>query len=66
MELKIRTTSEFVDISIDEINTTIFYSDEELNTFIDNLLQIADELSEKSSKGLIERIVDLGYNVRYT
>lgn len=66
MELKIRTTREFVDVSIDEINTTIFYSDEELNTFIDNLIQIADELSEKSSKGLIERIVDLGYNIRYT
>lgn len=65
MELKIRTTREFVDVSIDEINTTIFYTDEELNTFIDNLLQIADELSEKSSKGLIDRVKDLGYEVGY-
>jgi hypothetical protein len=61
MELKIRTTREFVDVSIDEINTTIFYDTGELENFINNLLQIADELSEKTERDLKDRLKDLGY-----
>lgn len=65
MKLKIRTTRNFVDITVDEIETTIFYTEQDLDSFIDNLLQVADELSEKSSKGLIDRVKDLGYEVGY-
>lgn len=57
MKINLRTTSNFAEIKIDEIETTIFYdSVNELEAFITNLLDIASVLSDKTCKNLNDRI----------
>lgn len=57
MKLDVRTTHKFADISVDSVNTTIFYSDEqEVEDFINNLIFVADVLADKTDRNLLERV----------
>ena len=47
MELTTRNTHNFIEIKVDEIQTTIFNSDkQEIQNTIENLLQVVDKLAE--------------------
>lgn len=55
MELTIRTTRAFAEIKVDEIETTIFKSNQqEVQKMIENLLDVADDLASYTNLSLSE------------
>ena len=60
MKLTTRLTHAFIEIKVDEIETTIFQSStKEINDTINNLLDVASDLARYTDKSLIE-IVEEG------
>lgn len=57
MKIDLRNTHAFAEISVDTLSETIFYNEEEMENFINNLITIADELADNTGKSLIERIM---------
>ena len=57
MKIDLRTTHTFAEISVDTLSETIFYNEEEMENFINNLINVADELADKTGKSLIERVM---------
>jgi hypothetical protein len=57
MKIDLRTTHAFAEISVDTLSETIFYNEEEMENFINNLITVADELANNTSKSLIERVM---------
>ena len=57
MKIDLRTTHAFAEISVDTLSETIFYNEEEMENFINNLITIADELADNTGKSLIQRIM---------
>jgi len=57
MKLTYRKTHDFVDIKVDEIETTIFKSDmQEAERVIRNLLEVIDSLMDYTDKSISEFI----------
>ena len=57
MELKTRATHEFIEIKVDEIETTIFKSDKtELRTLIQNLINVCDTLLDYTEESFSDYI----------
>lgn len=45
MNITIRTTREFADLKVDEIETTVFYKDQrDIENIVSNLLDVASQL----------------------
>ena len=57
MELKSRTTKYFIEIKVDEIETTLFSDDEKgIRKMIENLLSIASDLASYTNNELTDYI----------
>ena len=57
MKLETRTTKTFINIKVDEIETTIFSSSkQELNIMINNLLDVVAELAYYTDKSVSEYV----------
>ena len=62
MELKTRTTHAFVEIKVDEIETTIFKSNpEEIKSMINNLLDVVNDLASYTDKTVSEYVLEGGF-----
>lgn len=62
MNLETRTTKEFIEIKVDEIETTIFKdSKQEIELTIHNLLSVVDELASYGKKSIDDYIKEGGY-----
>jgi hypothetical protein len=62
MEIKAKITPTFIEIKVDEIETTIFKSDKsEAENMIYNLLDIAYFLSAYTGKSVKEYAIEFGY-----
>lgn len=60
MQIKIRTTHAFADISVDEIQTTIFSSDKkEVKDFITNLIDVAFQMERYSDVSVSDIIKEM-------
>ena len=57
MKIDLRTTRAFAEISVDTLSETIFYNEEEMENFINNLITIVDELADNTGKSLIQRVM---------
>ena len=59
MTIKSRATHAFVELSVDEINTTIFKSDKrEAEELIRNLLSVIDDLTLITNKTVAQHITE--------
>lgn len=59
MELKTRTTYAFIEIKVDEIETTVFKSNpEEIKQMINNLLDVVNDLASYTDKTVSEYVSD--------
>ena len=62
MKLTSRFANAFLEIKVDEIQTTVFKSDkEELLDMIYNLLDIANDLARYTDKTVAEYVDELGF-----
>jgi len=62
MILDTRTTREFIEIKVDEIETTIFKdSKQELELTIHNLLSVVDALASYTDKSIDDYLKEGGY-----
>lgn len=62
MELKTRTTYAFIEIKVDEIETTVFKSNpEEIKQMINNLLDVVNDLASYTDKTVSEYVSDSGF-----
>lgn len=62
MELKTRTTHAFVEIKVDEIETTVFKSNQdEIKQMINNLLDVVNDLASYTEKTVSEYVSDGGF-----
>lgn len=62
MELKTRTTYAFIEIKVDEIETTVFKSNpEEIKQMINNLLDVVNDLASYTDKTVSEYVSDGGF-----
>lgn len=60
MEIKIRTTRDFAEISVDEIETTIFSSDKkEVKDFMMNLIEVAYQMEKYSDVSVSDIIKEI-------
>jgi hypothetical protein len=63
MKLTSRTTHAFVEIKVDEIETTVFKSSQkEIDEMIHNLLDIANDLAGCTDRSLYDYIKSEGYS----
>jgi len=56
MELETRKTHDFIEIKVDEIETTIFKNTSEVNTTIINLIDVIDDIASYTDKNVIDFI----------
>jgi hypothetical protein len=62
MVLKTRTTHAFVEIKVDEVETTIFKSNqEEIKQTINNLLDVVNDLASYTGKTVSEYVSEGGF-----
>ena len=62
MELKTRRTYAFIEIKVDEIETTVFKSNpEEIKQMINNLLDVVNDLASYTDKTVSEYVSDGGF-----
>lgn len=62
MELKTRTTHAFVEIKVDEIEVTVFKSNqEEIKQMINNLLDVVNDLASYTEKTVTEYVSEGGF-----
>lgn len=62
MKLTTRLTSSFVEIKVDEIETTIFKTDkQEIDSMIYNLLDVVNDLARYTDKSVAEYVNDCGF-----
>lgn len=62
MILETRTTRDFIEIKVDEIETAIFKdSKQELELTIHNLLSVIDDLASYGDKTIVDYIKEGGY-----
>lgn len=62
MELKTRITYAFIEIKVDEIETTVFKSNpEEIKQMINNLLDVVNDLASYTDKTVSEYVSDGGF-----
>lgn len=62
MELKTRRTYAFIEIKVDEIETTVFKSNpEEIKQMINNLLNVVNDLASYTDKTVSEYVSDGGF-----
>jgi|TARA_R110000823_G_scaffold189193_1_gene321086 hypothetical protein len=62
MILESRTTHDFIEIKVDEIETTVFKSSEqELQTMINNLLDVVEDLTGYTDKTINDFISEREY-----
>jgi hypothetical protein len=62
MKLTARTTHAFVEIKVDEIETTVFRSSpKEIEDMIQNLLDVAEDLASYTDMSLKDRIEPGGF-----
>lgn len=59
MKLETRTTRKFIELKVDEIETTIFKDNEsEMNEMIINLIEVVIDMSSYTDKDIEEHIAD--------
>ena len=62
MEIKTRKTVEFIELEVDEIETTIFkHRTNEIKDQIYNLLQAASDLASYTTRSLSEFVDEFGF-----
>ena len=62
MKLKTRTTHAFVEIKVDEFETTVFKSNqEEIKQMIYNLLDVVNDLASYTEKTVSEYVSEGGF-----
>jgi len=54
MRLTTRTTREFIEIEVNEIKTTLFMGDRDVNLTIMNLMEVINDLSHYTNKSINE------------
>ena len=54
MRLTTRTTREFIEIEVNEIKTTLFMGDRDVNLTIMNLMEVINDLSYYTNKSINE------------
>jgi len=61
MEIKVRRTHGFIELKVDEIETTIFKSDpKEIEDMIKHLLDVVDDLASYTDKSVKEFVEECG------
>lgn len=62
MELKARKTHAFIEVKVDEVETTIFKSDQDgIADMIYNLLNVVNDLAEYTGKSVSEYVNEYGF-----
>lgn len=62
MELKTRTTHAFIEVKVDEVETTVFKSDQDgIADMIYNLLNVVNDLAGYTSKSVSEYVNEYGF-----
>jgi len=62
MEIKVRRTHDFVELKVDEIETTIFKSSQkEMEDMINHLLNVVNDLASYTDKSVQEFVEEGGF-----
>ena len=62
MKLEARTTNDFIEVKVDEIETTVFKSDQDgIADMIYNLLDVVNDLASYTNKSVSEYVNEYGF-----